>query len=120
MSVPQFDVADLVAKILAAEAAVPGYIDAAIAALTTAENNLFGNWILTHIGITDPKGAEDHIIGALKAVKAILAQGVNFAKPFLDMLLSLKVIKPAATLAQGQSVAPGLVEVGPGTGLAVA
>ena len=122
MSLPQFDISDLVAKILAAEAALPGYIDKAITALTAAEGNIIGNFILSHIGITDPKGAEDHIIGVLKAIKVIVAQGETFAKPFLDMLLSLRpapVVQPAATAA-GQAVAPGLVEVGPGTGLAVA
>lgn len=94
----QLNISDVVTKLLAAEAALPGYIDKAIASVTAAEGNMIGNFILSHVGIADPKAAEDELITVLKSVKAVLAQGADFAGPFFQFLLSLK---PAPVPAPG-------------------
>jgi hypothetical protein len=93
--VNQLDIPGIVAKIKAAEAAVPGWIDKAIAVVTAAEGNMVGNFIVEHLGIADPKGSEDKLIAALQTVKAVLAQGEAFADPFLQFLLTLPV-KPVS------------------------
>jgi hypothetical protein len=90
----QLDIRDIVNKLVAAEAALPGYIDKAIASITAAEGNVIGNFILSHVGVSDPKAAEEELITTLKTVKAIIAQGAEFVAPFLQFLLSLQPAKP--------------------------
>lgn len=91
----QLDIGALVKKIHEAEIALPGFCDKAIAAITAAEGGMIGDFILHHLGIADPKAAEEEVVAGLRFVKSAVAQGGGFIEPFLSLLLSLQPAKAA-------------------------
>ncbi len=85
----QPDCKALIAKIRSLEAAAPGYCDFAIAKIKAQEGSFFTDFVLKHVGATDPKALEEKIISALQTVKSLATEEAKFVDPFLDMLLSL-------------------------------
>ncbi len=92
----QLDIPALVAKVKSLEAALPGFCDKAIAELTAVEGNMIGNFIFTHIGISDPKAVEEELISALKMVKSFVGKEAAYVDAFLELILSLAPAKVAS------------------------